>query len=244
MMHWFVQRALVIHLKNSELFKVYVTVTGLSHYQGGSKVSEGDVLLLIPEPENEFDENAVAVYCEQGKVGYVANSRETVRENTVFAYQLTEYIHGNARARVIEKTYRDFICLVEDTLNIDNVCLKAYDYYNNCDYRNALELFMLLVGDYNTLFVNQHIADCLIKLNRFSDAKPYIEKALSLDAENIITLMMQGFVMEKTDMPEEALEAYFKVQQIKDCPPVKEAIKNVRTEGSNEIYKGYYTVFY
>ncbi len=218
-------------MNSNDLFSVYVTVTGLGYYGGGNGISVGDTLLLIAEPECEFDPNAVAVFGEYGKIGYVANSRETARENTVYAYQLTEFIKGSAKATVIDKTYCDMVCLVEDTIHIDNVCLKAFEYFNNCEYEQALELFLLLSKDYDTLFVNQHIADCLIKLQRYKEAMPYIEKSLSYDKEDKVSLMMKGFSLEKLGMYDEALEIYLKVQKLNDCTKVQDAIKRCENRG-------------
>jgi len=206
-------------------------VTGLGYYEGSGNVSIGDTLLLIAEPECEFDPNAVAVYGEFGKIGYVANRHETARDNTVFAYQLTEFIKGSAKATVIDKTYRDLVCIVEDIIHVDNVCLKAFEYFNACEYEQALKLFLLLSKDYDTLFVNQHIADCFIKLERYVDAMPYIEKSLSIDKDDKVSLMMKGFALEKLEQYDEALEFYLKVQKINDGVKVQDAIRRCRNRG-------------
>ncbi len=216
---------------NSNDFSVYVTVTGLGYYEAAGGISVGDSLLLIAEPECEFDPNAVVVFGELGKIGYVANSCETARENTVYAYQLTEFINGSAKATVVDKTYRDLVCLVEDTLHIDNVCLKAFELFNNCEYEQALELFLLLIKDYDTLFVNHHIADCFIKLERYADAMPYIEKSLSIDKDDKVSLMMKGFALEKLGQYDTALEFYLKVQKLNDCVKVQDAIRRCKNRG-------------
>lgn len=216
---------------NSNDFSVYITVTGLGYYEAAASISVGDSLLLIAEPECEFDSNAVAVFGEMGKIGYVANSRETARDNTVYAYQLTEFINGSAKATVVDRTYRDLVCLVEDTLHIDNVCLKAFELFNNCEYEQALELFLWLSKDYDTLFVNQHIADCNIKLERYTDAMPYIEKSLSIDKDNKVSLMMKGFAFEKLEQYDEALELYLKVQKSDNCAKVRDAIDRCKKRG-------------
>lgn len=217
---------------NSSDFSVYITVTGLGYYECAKGISVGDTLLLIAEPECEFDPNAVAVFGEYGKIGYVANSRETARENTVYAYQLTEFINGSAKATVVDMTYRDLVCLVEDTVNTDNMCLKAYEYFNNCEYEQALDLFLHLIKDYNTLFVNQHIADCFIKLRKYEEAIPYIEKSLSFDKDDSVSLMMLGFVMEKLEFYHKAHEIYLKVQIKNDCKKVQEAIRRCKNRGN------------
>ena len=216
---------------NSNDFSVYVTVTGLGYYEAAASISVGDSLLLIAEPECEFDPNAVAAFGEMGKIGYVANSRETARENTVFAYQLTEFINGSAKATVVDKTYRDLVCIVEDTFHIDNVCFKAFEFFDNCEYEQALELFLWLSMEYDTLFVNQHIADCYIKLERYADAMPYIEKSLSIDKDNKVSLMMKGFAFEKLEQYDEALELYLKVQKLDDCTKVQDAIDRCKSRG-------------
>ncbi|WP_127589272.1 HIRAN domain-containing protein [Paenibacillus koleovorans] len=58
---------------------VYVAVTGMRHYYGSSMLRVGQVLRLIKEPDNQYDQEAIrAEITPIGKIGYVANSTHTV----------------------------------------------------------------------------------------------------------------------------------------------------------------------
>ena len=54
--------------------KIRTKVRGVSHYQGAcKKVRRGDRLVLLREPENRHDKNAIAVLSQSGKrVGYIS----------------------------------------------------------------------------------------------------------------------------------------------------------------------------
>jgi len=51
----------------------YIRIVGLSHYNfDTSKVSDGDILNLIPDPTNNYDSNAVEVHHDiLGKIGFL-----------------------------------------------------------------------------------------------------------------------------------------------------------------------------
>lgn len=55
-------------------------LAGFSHYMGESVwplLSEGDPLALVREPDNAFDEQAVAVYWNNLQLGYVPRAQNT-----------------------------------------------------------------------------------------------------------------------------------------------------------------------
>lgn len=56
-------------------------------------------LRLVREPENEFDRDAIAVYAEGKKIGYVANSDRTRHELTSSASDLKDKIQGTCDGR-------------------------------------------------------------------------------------------------------------------------------------------------
>lgn len=59
--------------------QIYVAITGTSHYFGTSFLKPGQTVLLVKDPDNLHDEEAVkAVLPPVGKIGYVANSTHTV----------------------------------------------------------------------------------------------------------------------------------------------------------------------
>ena len=69
------------------------TIAGKEYYKN---IAIGMPLKLIKEPDNEFDRDAIAVYAEGEKVGYVANSSYTKSELTSSASQLQDKIQDTA----------------------------------------------------------------------------------------------------------------------------------------------------
>ena len=81
----------------SELF----TITGTKFYEHGINLSPGLPLKLLKEPDNEFDKDAIAVYAEDKKVGYVANEDYTKYELTSSASQLQDKISDIAHGEYL-----------------------------------------------------------------------------------------------------------------------------------------------
>jgi hypothetical protein len=58
-----------------EIFLLEIVIAGTSHCKDIDKVESQimpeKVLTMKREPQNEFDESAIAIYCESIKVGYV-----------------------------------------------------------------------------------------------------------------------------------------------------------------------------
>ena len=63
-------------------------------------------LRLVKEPDNQFDRNAIAVYAEDKKVGYVANNVRTKFELTSSASELQNKIGNTARAEYLAYLFR------------------------------------------------------------------------------------------------------------------------------------------
>ena len=57
-------------------------------------LTQGKPLKLVKEPDNEFDKDAIAVYAEDKKIGYVANKEYTKFELTSFASELQDKIEN------------------------------------------------------------------------------------------------------------------------------------------------------
>ena len=84
----------------------FCAVAGESHYQEALRATRGActetfegrpsfTAALVPEPDNDYDENAVAVYSPQGKLGYLP--RDTAREyREVFAEVTRRGSNGGA----------------------------------------------------------------------------------------------------------------------------------------------------
>lgn len=83
--------------KNLETVKKYdkselFTITGRDHYKNEVDLTPGKPLRLVRERNNKFDKDAIAVYAEGKKIGYVANSDYTKFELTSSASELQDKI--------------------------------------------------------------------------------------------------------------------------------------------------------
>ncbi len=61
----------------------------------------GQIVDLIREPENEHDSDAIAVYLDKEKIGYVANSEYTLMEKVKSASKLKNIISDNTKAEIL-----------------------------------------------------------------------------------------------------------------------------------------------
>lgn len=88
--------------KNLEALKSYpkdelFTIAGMHFYRNDVELVPGMSLKLVKEPENEFDGDAIAVYANDEKVGYVANSINTKCVLTSSASELKDRISDIAK---------------------------------------------------------------------------------------------------------------------------------------------------
>ena len=75
---------------------IYITINHLNDYYGLSNIRVGDTLTLIKDPDNSYDDEAIAVYnADNIKIGYVANSVETVARGTFSAGRIYDHIEDN-----------------------------------------------------------------------------------------------------------------------------------------------------
>lgn len=104
----------------------FVTLTGLDHYYGKKPFDIGSLVLLVPEPENEHDGEAVrAVVPRLGTVGYVANSPSTVARGTCSAGRILDRIGGSCFARVMFVTRGEVLARLEPGVRVDADVLCA-----------------------------------------------------------------------------------------------------------------------
>ena len=91
--------------------KIFFTIAGMRHYLGEDFLERGDVVKLIKEPENEFDKEAIRVEIEGlGKIGYVANSVNTVLGECFSAGRLYDLFKKKAAGEVKYITDRGVVC--------------------------------------------------------------------------------------------------------------------------------------
>ena len=86
--------------KNLETLKKYDKSELFTITKRGFKnkvvITSGMPLKLVKEPDNEFDKDAIAVYAQDVKIGYVANKDYTKYELTSSASQLQDKIDDTA----------------------------------------------------------------------------------------------------------------------------------------------------
>lgn len=81
--------------------ELYITIAGAKHYFGTGLFAVGTLVSLKKEPENPYDEEAIAVLAPAlGHVGYVANSVQTVAAGTMSAGRLHNHMPAECVAVV------------------------------------------------------------------------------------------------------------------------------------------------
>lgn len=98
----------------------FVTITGLNHYYGKKPYEIGRIIKLIKEPDNEYDKEAIAAFLPFiDKIGYVANSTNTVYDGTISAGRLYDKIDDYTYGRVMFVTHSSAIVLVLDKEEVE-----------------------------------------------------------------------------------------------------------------------------
>lgn len=80
-------------------------------------MEKGMKVKLVKEPDNEYDKEAIQVKIKGlGKVGYVANSPDTVKGESMSAERLYDRIGDKARGKVIFVIDGGVVCRVTDVI--------------------------------------------------------------------------------------------------------------------------------
>ena len=80
---------------------IFVTINHLDKFQGAEFFRVGDELTLRKDEDNEYDDEAIAVYDKHDtKSGYVANSVSTVIRGTYSAGRIYDLIKDGIRCRI------------------------------------------------------------------------------------------------------------------------------------------------
>lgn len=105
------------------MFTSCITLTGLNHYYGRAPFKPGRIIRLEKEPDNSYDSEAIrAVLPFIDKVGYVANSTNTVYDGTISAGRLYDRMDNHAYAKVLFVTHSSVIAQL-----LDKESCKRYD---------------------------------------------------------------------------------------------------------------------
>ena len=93
----------------------FVTITGINHYYGKKPFEIGRIFKIIKEPDNDYDDEAICAFLPFiEKIGYVANSTNTVYQGTVSAGRIYDKIDDYAYAKTMFITHSSVIALVLD----------------------------------------------------------------------------------------------------------------------------------
>lgn len=93
--------------------KMYFTITGTKYYLGKDFMERDMCVKLIKEKDNKIDKEAIKVELEGlGKVGYVANSVNTVLGDSMSAGRLYDKICDEAYGKVLFVLPYGVICEV------------------------------------------------------------------------------------------------------------------------------------
>ncbi len=93
----------------------FVTITGIDHYYGKRPFKVGRIFQLIKDRKNQYDGEAIMAYLPFiEKIGYVANSVDTVYRGTLSAGRLYDKIGDYAFAKVMFITHTSVIAVVLD----------------------------------------------------------------------------------------------------------------------------------
>ena len=92
----------------------FVTITGFKHYYGLTPFAIGNVVKCIKELENPYDSEAIKVTMPMiGKVGYVANSPDTIANGAMSAGRVYDHVKNQFYVRVMFTTHTKVICKIE-----------------------------------------------------------------------------------------------------------------------------------
>ncbi len=80
---------------------VYITINHLNDFMPIMNLKVGDILTLKKEPDNIYDDEAIAAYTKDNfKCGYVANSVYSVIRGTISAGRLYDKIMNDSKCVV------------------------------------------------------------------------------------------------------------------------------------------------
>ena len=91
----------------------FVTITGVNHYFGMKPFEIDRVIKLVKEPDNDYDAEAIRAELPYiYKIGYVANSANTVAKGTFSAGRVYDLFENEVYARILFMTHASVICLL------------------------------------------------------------------------------------------------------------------------------------
>lgn len=103
--------------KNSRNTKVIIIQSMKLAPELANQLTVGTVVSLKPEPDNEYDKKAVAVYLGDDLVGYLANSRNTLNGDALSASMVSTHLSSGkvASATAVLKASYSYTCKSGDS---------------------------------------------------------------------------------------------------------------------------------
>ena len=93
--------------------ETFVTITGFKHYYGKSIFTVGSLIKCVKEPDNTYDSEAIRCeYFPLKKVGYIANSVNTVANGTSSAGRIYDLFKQTTHAKILFITRESIIAQV------------------------------------------------------------------------------------------------------------------------------------
>ncbi|NLM38356.1 MAG: DNA-binding protein [Firmicutes bacterium] len=106
----------------------YVAVIGFSQFYGRKIFKPEQIVKLVKEPENAYDDEAIRVEVEPvGQVGYVANSTATVPRGCHSAGRIYDTFDEHCYGIVRFVTKETVIVELLDKIRMQIVLLETYD---------------------------------------------------------------------------------------------------------------------
>lgn len=95
-----------------------ITIVGVDNYLGLDAFTVNQTLVLVREPQNRYDQEAIQVVSDQNiPYGYVANSVSTVAQGTHSAGYIHEMYPDRTKCRVLFKVRG---CVIAEIISPEN----------------------------------------------------------------------------------------------------------------------------
>lgn len=206
-----------------------------TYYDYIKEFKKGMEFKLVKESRDKEAYNAIAVYLDNTKIGYVTNSYEhpygtstanevNISDNSYAEYLLHHYTSGNFYhvARIIEKketnpnhtTSSELNGKVERLHKIASMHLHKSEFDYAIVYLNEL----IAIEPLNISFL-QTKAYCHHELKQYDKALEYFSKVLELDSNNYNALFFKVKILTELEKYEESMEPLNKIIHLKPHDP-------------------------